>query len=368
MNEIQAYTGRLNNGATAPAVAEPIPPPPRYSLAELEQIASYVVQSRMFSGIKTPQQAMTLMLLCEADRLHPMQAVRRYHVVDNRPPQMKADVMLAEFQSAGGRVEWEERTATRVVASFSHPIYHPKPVRIAWSIEDAERAGIFASNPNYRKYPRQMLTARVIGEGVRLTCPGVTNGIYTPEEMDDVPTVTVVDAAPVSAPTPAPAIAPPSSKPQPKRSDSVPPDTWENWIRGRLKAANEAWWAALRERGLSEADAGEWGVVAKGSTLPRIINSLVTAALEAGYVTQAGVGKDDDPAVRDADKAKKEVKRLYDTAPEWVRGKVEAWVAKWTAEAEAALGWTATDGPQDEPADGLDDETARSEYGPGADG
>jgi len=372
-HEIQQYGSRMNGGASSPAVAEPIAAPAaRYSLAELEQIAEYVVRSTMFAGIKTPQQAMTLMLLCEADGLHPMHAVRRYHVVPGRPPQMKADVLLAEFQKAGGKVEWHERSETRVDAAFSHPTYHPKPVRIAWSIEDAKRAGVAQSNPNYQRYPRQMLTARVIGEGVRLVCPGVTNGIYTPEEMDDATTVTVLESTPPPAPAaPTPVPAPPSAKPVTTRANAVPADTWENYIRVRLKAANEAWWARLAERGLSEADAGEHGTVAKGSTLPRIINSIVTSAIEAGLIPQSAVGKDEDPNTRDADKAKKAVRGLYEVDAATVRGLVEAWVAKWTAEAETALGWTAeTDADSDDETHlGLPgDLDARAEFGPGADG
>ena len=39
----------------------------------------------------------------------------------------------------------------------------------------------------WKKYPRQMLRARVISEGVRAICPGVTAGFYTPEEVADFP-------------------------------------------------------------------------------------------------------------------------------------------------------------------------------------
>ena len=36
---------------------------------------------------------------------------------------------------------------------------------------------------NYKKFPRQMLRARVISEGVRAVYPGVLQGMYTPEEV-----------------------------------------------------------------------------------------------------------------------------------------------------------------------------------------
>lgn len=38
---------------------------------------------------------------------------------------------------------------------------------------------------NYKKFPRQMLRARVISEGVRAVYPGVLQGMYTPEEVQE---------------------------------------------------------------------------------------------------------------------------------------------------------------------------------------
>ena len=38
----------------------------------------------------------------------------------------------------------------------------------------------------WTKYPRQMLRARVISEGIRATNPAVATGMYTPEEVQDM--------------------------------------------------------------------------------------------------------------------------------------------------------------------------------------
>src|SRR5207253_3013162 len=42
-----------------------------------------------------------------------------------------------------------------------------------------------AGKDNWKNYPRQMLTARVISEGIRTVLPGVVAGVYTPEENQD---------------------------------------------------------------------------------------------------------------------------------------------------------------------------------------
>ena len=56
---------------------------------------------------------------------------------------------------------------------------------MTWTIQDAKRAGLLG-NPTWQKYPKQMLSNRVISEGIRRTYPGVLSGCYTPEEITDM--------------------------------------------------------------------------------------------------------------------------------------------------------------------------------------
>ena len=152
--------------------------------AQLEAIAENCVRSNLF-GIKTKEQALTLMALCQSEGLHPATAMRDYHIIQNRPA-MKADAMLARFQKAGGVVKWVEYTDAKVAGEFSHPQSSPHPVRIEWTIEQAKRIGL-AGKDNWKNYPRAMLRARVISEGVRTVYPGIAPGIYTVEEVRDMP-------------------------------------------------------------------------------------------------------------------------------------------------------------------------------------
>ena len=58
---------------------------------------------------------------------------------------------------------------------------------VTWTMDDAKKAGI-AGNPNYAKYPRQMLLARASAELVRAMCPDVLGGITSfAEEAADLP-------------------------------------------------------------------------------------------------------------------------------------------------------------------------------------
>ena len=149
-------------------------------LSEIEKMGEVLARSRMF-GFKTPEEAVALMLMAQAEGNHPAKAAQEYHVIQGRPA-LKADAMLARFQKAGGVVEWEEMTDEEVSAYFSHPTACPKPVKVDWTMERATKAKLTGKD-NWQKYPRQMLKARVISEGVRMTFPGVTVGLYTPEEV-----------------------------------------------------------------------------------------------------------------------------------------------------------------------------------------
>jgi len=161
---------------------------------DLERMASQVVKSRMFPGIATPESAITLMLLCQSEGLHPMQAMTRYHIIQNRPA-MKADAMLAEFMRRGGTVKWIEWTNEACEAEFKSTGC-PEGIKVRWAMDDAKRAGV-TGNPTWSKYPRQMLKARVASDGVRMADPAVNQGRYTPEEVrdfDDEPKTEQIEA------------------------------------------------------------------------------------------------------------------------------------------------------------------------------
>ena len=149
---------------------------------QVERMAVAVAKSGLF-GVKTPDQAMALMLIAQAEGLHPAIAARDYHVINGRPT-LKADAMLARFQTAGGSVRWGEYTDRRVVGTFSHP--QGGSVEVAWTVDMANTAGL-TKNPTWKSYPRQMLRARCVSEGIRTVFPGVVVGTYTPEEVEDEP-------------------------------------------------------------------------------------------------------------------------------------------------------------------------------------
>ena len=149
-------------------------------IQDIEKMAVAIAKSGLF-GMKTPEQAVALMLIAQAEGMHPAIAARDYHVIQGRPA-LKADAMLARFQTAGGKVNWDVYTDAEVKATFSHPA--GGSVTLSWTLAQATRIGL-AGKDNWKNYPRAMLRARVISEGIRTVYPGCVVGTYTPEEVQD---------------------------------------------------------------------------------------------------------------------------------------------------------------------------------------
>ena len=175
-------------------------------ISELEIMANHFVKSGLF-GIRKIEEAVSLMIIAQAEGRHPGTVASEYHIIQGRPA-LKADAILARFQSANGKVEWHEYTDECVSGTFSHPA--GGSLKVDWDMTRAKAAGL-GSKDNWKKYPRQMLRARAISDGVRGVYPAVLQGFYTPEEVQDF-----VPSAPVAVPA-----TPIEDKPRRKKAEVV---------------------------------------------------------------------------------------------------------------------------------------------------
>jgi hypothetical protein len=163
-----------------------------YSLQEVREIAKDMADSGLFA-VSNQQQAFALMMLCRSEGLDPIQAMKRYHIIEGRPS-MRADAMQAEFQRQGGTVEWVESNEEVCEAIFSHAS-SPRPFQLRVTTKQYIDSGVAMGfdrqaqkqtlKKNWKQFPAAMLRARVISSGVRAVLPGVVAGIYTPEEVQD---------------------------------------------------------------------------------------------------------------------------------------------------------------------------------------
>jgi len=162
--------------------------PHTFSFPEIQNMAKAIAASGLF-GIRTPEQALALMLLASAEGIHPVTAARDYDIIQGRPAK-KSEAMLRSFLEAGGTVQWVSLTDTKAEAIFSHA--KGGTIQLSWDLERAARAGLTTKankdgSPNmWAKYPRAMLRARVVSEGIKTIYPAATGGLLVPEEVMDI--------------------------------------------------------------------------------------------------------------------------------------------------------------------------------------
>lgn len=147
---------------------------------QLQGMAQAVAASGLF-GMKTKEQALALMLTAQAEGQHPATITQDYDIIQNKACR-KTHSVLARFQQAGGKVEWHELTEKKACATFSHPA--GGALKMEWTFDQATKAGLTGKD-NWKHYPRAMLRARCIAEGVRAVYPAAIGGMMVAEEAQD---------------------------------------------------------------------------------------------------------------------------------------------------------------------------------------
>jgi len=188
-------------------------------LADVWRLGKMIAQSGLF-GVKSPDQAAILALEAYHQQRPVTELARRYHVIEGKLS-MRSDAMQAEFQADRGRILWLETTREACRAEFSHPDYAPEPVLVEVTFAELDKVGVTRGKngvkDNWRKFPRQMLRARAISEGVRMVHPGIVVGVYSPEEVSDFDLREVPLETPPAVNRGAQRDTKPASKPAPRQ-------------------------------------------------------------------------------------------------------------------------------------------------------
>jgi hypothetical protein len=145
-------------------------------------MAIAISKSGMFA-VKTPEAALALLLIADAEGVPPAQAMMDYDIISGRPA-LKSAAMLARFQRSGGTVQWGVSTDEKVEGKFSHP--RGGELVVTWDTARLKTAGL-ADREMHKKFPMQMKRARCISEAIRAIAPQcIPLGMYTVEETRDI--------------------------------------------------------------------------------------------------------------------------------------------------------------------------------------
>jgi hypothetical protein len=179
--EIIEVNSNLTNASNSVGIYNKITDP----IQAIEKMGEMIWASGMFGCVK-PEQGMVLAMQCLAEGKAPLELAKTYHIIEGKLT-MRADAMLGRYLTTGGKVKWLVRSDVEVRAIWSKD---GNDVEIASTLEEFKNNGIALSakgglKDNWRKFPKQMLTARNVSEAVRLLAPQIISGIYTPEEVSD---------------------------------------------------------------------------------------------------------------------------------------------------------------------------------------
>jgi len=154
-------------------------------MAAIKTLGGAIFKSGIF-GLDKPEQGEILAMQCFAERKSPLELARTYHFIQGQLA-IRSDALLAKFHQAGGSVTWTTRSDTEVVARFQRGVSY---ANIIATIDEyisngtATKADGKTLKDNWKKWPRRMLTARAISEGVRLIAPECCFGVYLAEEIE----------------------------------------------------------------------------------------------------------------------------------------------------------------------------------------
>ena len=172
------------NGPALPATidtAGAAAPPASYGIDALWQMSQWASESRLF-GNMTPQQAFTLMLICQAEHRHPIEAMRRYDIIQGRPA-LKAAALQGDMMARGWRIKPLKRDVNEARAVFVHPQYQPDGFELG---VNAEQYKFLHTKDNWKNYRDDMLWARLISKACRTLDPGIISGMTTTADMEDM--------------------------------------------------------------------------------------------------------------------------------------------------------------------------------------
>ena len=155
------------------------------SISELMTIGKAMSASGYFSDAKDANQAIVKILAGREMGFGPFAAMSDIHIIQGKPV-VGANLMAAAVKS---HPRYDYRVTINTDVEVSIEFYQEgKSIGVSNFTMDDAKAAKLQTKDNWQKFPRNMLFARAISNGVRWYCPDVFSGaaVYTPDEFDVV--------------------------------------------------------------------------------------------------------------------------------------------------------------------------------------
>lgn len=155
----------------------------KLSGSEIMSMGKAFHESGMFPDIKTAAQAVVKIQAGAEIGIPPFAAMSGIHIIQGKPTIGAG--LIASAVKGSGKYDYRVTEQTEKNCSIDFFQGKEKLGTSSFSIEDAKKA----QTKNIDKFPKNMLFARAISNGVKWYCPDVFSGpVYVPEEMENVVT------------------------------------------------------------------------------------------------------------------------------------------------------------------------------------
>jgi hypothetical protein len=137
----------------------------------------------MFTDIKSVAQAMVKISAGQEIGIPPFASMTGIHIIQGKPT-IGAGLIASRLKGSG-KYDYRVVEASEKVCSIDFYQGNTKIGNSTFTIEDARKA----LTKNIDKFPKNMLFARAISNGVKWYCPDIFSGpVYVPEEMQVITT------------------------------------------------------------------------------------------------------------------------------------------------------------------------------------
>lgn len=159
---------------------------PQMSVNEIATISDNFFKSGLFADIKSAQQAMVKIMAGAEVGLPPFQSMSGIHIILGKP--VIGAGLIASKIKGSGKYDYIVVQMDDKLCSIDFFQGKTKIGNSSFSAEEAKKA----QTKNMEKYPKNMLFARAISNGVKWYCPDVFGGpVYVNEERDLIKAETI---------------------------------------------------------------------------------------------------------------------------------------------------------------------------------
>lgn len=154
--------------------------------AEIMVLGNVLFQSGYFKDVRDQAQAVTKILCGRELGFSPIVSLQGIHIIEGKPA--LSSNLMATLIKRSGKYDYRVKNWTHQECTLTFR----EAVRGKWeevgessfTMDDAKAAGVVRQGGSWTKYPKPMLFARALSQGMRTYCPDVSaSPIYVPEEM-----------------------------------------------------------------------------------------------------------------------------------------------------------------------------------------